>query len=338
LMTLSGLLTNRVDDFYWWGAVLKGNLLMCVSVAYAIHALFRLLELTLPAATIERITTAPSWRSWMLLNLLLIVGTILGSAIGLSLFGMVYHFDPWHGPAQNSGVQIKFLMFWAVMILANWIWWVIRQKRRALQHLVTQAQLRLLQAQIEPHFLFNTLANVQSLMDYDPPRAKQMLEVFTDYLRASLGQLRHADSALEAELEMAQNYLQLLQIRMEDRLTFKIQASAQARAAVLPTLLLQPLIENAIHHGLEPKIEGGHVHIRAEVLLDRLEICVDDDGLGLDAPRRSGRTDNGMALANIRERLQTSYGSNASLSLIPQTTGTRVIINLPYATKPTITL
>ena len=125
---------------------------------------------------------------------------------------------------------------------------------------------------------------------------------------------------------------------MEERLTFNIQASAQARAAVLPTLLLQPLIENAIHHGLEPKIEGGHVHIRADVLLDRLEICVDDDGLGLDAPRRSGRTGNGMALANIRERLQTRYGSNASLSLIPQATGTRVIINLPYVAKPKITL
>jgi sensor histidine kinase YesM len=228
----------------------------------------------------------------------------------------------------------NFLLIAAVLTAINWLWWSLQAKQQALKLQATESQLRLLQAQIEPHFLFNTLANVQSLMDHDTQRAKLMLEAFTEYLRASLSQWRSADSTLGAELDMAQSYLLLLQIRMDERLRFVIEANEQARGAVVPPLLLQPLVENAIHHGLEPKVEGGQVRISARVNDGRLQVCVDDDGLGLDAPRRAGRSGQGVALENIRARLKTRYADNAELSLQPLPVGARACLNIPYITTP----
>ncbi len=225
-------------------------------------------------------------------------------------------------------------MFLLFVLGVNWAWWRSRLRQKALRQEASEAQLRLLQAQIEPHFLFNTLANVQSLMDVDAPRAKQMLEAFSEYLRAGLGQLRQVDSTLGVELDMARTYLELLQIRMQERLTFSIEASDEARAARLPTLLLQPLVENAIHHGLEPKIEGGRVVITAIVNGGRLEVRVADDGMGLDAPRRSLRAGTGMAVANLRARLQTRFGDQAALTLSPLPSGTEASLNLPYSVNP----
>jgi sensor histidine kinase YesM len=204
-------------------------------------------------------------------------------------------------------------------------------KRQALQLQAAEAQLRLLQAQMEPHFLFNTLANVQSLIDYDAARAKQMLEAFTDYLRASLGQLRRAESTVEEELEMASSYLQLLQIRMEERLAFRIEADDAVRAAHLPTLLLQPLVENAIRHGLEPKLEGGIVHIAARLQDGMLALSVEDNGLGDSTPKVRGKPSSGMALANLRQRLQTRYAGHASLELRLDGQGARAELLIPLA-------
>jgi sensor histidine kinase YesM len=222
-------------------------------------------------------------------------------------------------------------VFLLCVLGANWAWWRSRLRQKALRQEAAEAQLRLLQGQIEPHFLFNTLANVQSLMDVDAPRAKQMLEAFSDYLRAGLTQLRQVDTTLGAELDMAQTYLELMQIRMLDRLNFSIEAGPEARAARLPTLLLQPLVENAIHHGLEPKVEGGRVSIRATLADGRLEVSVVDDGMGLDAPRRSLRGGTGMAVENLRARLQTRYGDAASFTLAPLECGTQATLDLPGA-------
>ena len=185
----------------------------------------------------------------------------------------------------------------------------------------TQAQLNLLQAQIEPHFLFNTLANVVSLIDYEPAKSKQMLERFIEYLRASLLTSRRTEGTLADELAIAQAYLQLLAIRMEGRLRFAIDVPEALRQETLAPMLLQPLVENAINHGLEPAIDGGTVTIRAWTTATELCIEVADDGEGLppqsdnltDTPRRSAGT--GVALANIRERLAALYGPAAQLRL-----------------------
>jgi LytS/YehU family sensor histidine kinase len=206
----------------------------------------------------------------------------------------------------------------------------VKARQMVAEKRAAEAQLRLLQGQIEPHFLFNTLAGVLSLIDHEPAKAKQMLHDFTEYLRTSLGQLRSDNGPLSQELDLAEHYLRLLGARMEDRLHWHIEADDAARRAWVPPLLLQPLVENAIHHGLEPQLAGGTVQVSARVQGRQLVLEVSDDGRGLDAPPRLGaRKGSGMALQNIRERLQSRYGHLASLELLPARPGTRVVMRLP---------
>ncbi|MBT9490760.1 MAG: histidine kinase [Paucibacter sp.] len=326
-----GLLTGHLLDGAWLLKTFQANLIISLCVSYLIHLMFRSLELLLPEPILARMQAwHGTWRGGVFASTVAISGTILGFVLGMLLVGRVFKVDAL-GEILNSPPNLRLFAFLTLLItLANLLWWKVHSKQQALQLAATEARLSLLQAQIEPHFLFNTLANVQSLIDLDAPRAKQMLEAFTDYLRISLGQLRRADGSVGAELEMAQSYLQLLQIRMGERLSFTIAADAQARAAVLPPLLLQPLIENAVHHGLEPKVEGGHIRVSARVEQGRLLLSVEDDGLGLDGPRRPGRKGAGMALENIRARLLSRYPHNAELSLHALQPGTSAGLNLPY--------
>jgi signal transduction histidine kinase len=319
MMFINGLLVARWFDLF-----------SCLCIAYSMLAVRRGIEKLLSKASIDAISQAGDWRAALIINVIAILGTALGTALGLTFYSWQSGRNGWGSFLTHGAAQSVFLAFVMAIAVANWFWWRLRVKQDTLMHQTMEAQLRLLQAQIEPHFLFNTLANVQSLMERDSPRAKHMLESFTDYLRASLGQLRATDSTLASELAMIGSYLELLQIRMEDRLRFEIDASDEALAATLPTLMLQPLVENAIEHGLEPKIEGGKVRIRARVVDGRLEIRVEDDGLGLDHPRRPRRHGTGMALSNIRERLHTRYGSEAALTLMPQDVGMQATLSLPY--------
>ncbi|KPF49306.1 hypothetical protein IP87_05525 [beta proteobacterium AAP121] len=253
----------------------------------------------------------------------------LGLYLGYLVLGQMPGMGRVNWAPQRSWISVSIFAIFASVLWGLWAWqqWHEEQLKRQAQ----EAQLRLLQAQIEPHFLFNTLANVQSLMDHDLPKAKQMLGSFTDYLRASLGNMRSEHSTVAQELELAQRYLQLLQGRMEDRLRFEISADEAARAQRLPPLLLQPLVENAVMHGLEPSIEGGTVHVRARLQGGTLQLEVQDDGLGLNAPPRPGaRRGNGVALSNIRERLQARFGPEARLDLQPGTPqGTLARITIP---------
>ena len=319
----------RVDYPNWFSAAVLPAILISTCIAFALLAAVRLAERLLPEAMVGRMAGGRDRAAAALLGVIAVVAIILGMWFG---YALTYHlnFRAFDQSAILPAPLLKFAIFLFVVIAANWAWWRSRMRHDALRREALESQLRMLQAQIEPHFLFNTLANVQSLMDYDPPRAKRMLEAFSDYLRAGLSQLRASDSTVGAELDMAQTYLELLQLRMQERLTFSIDASPEARAVRLPTLLLQPLVENAIHHGLEPKIEGGHVRITATLNAGRLAIHVDDDGLGLDAPRRALRAGTGMAVANLRTRLETRYGRAASLALSALPEGTRACIELPW--------
>jgi LytS/YehU family sensor histidine kinase len=269
-------------------------------------------------------------RAVLALGALAVCGIAAGILVGFTCVPAMVGFDLW-GSFQSAPLAfVKAIVFVLVLTALNWGWWRSRLRRQQLQSEALEARLRLLQGQIEPHLLFNTLANVQSLMDYDPPRAKRMLETFSGYLRAGLSQLRQTDSTLGAELEMARSYLSLLQIRMEERLQFRIEASEEALAVPMPTLMLQPLVENAIHHGLEPKLDGGSVLVSAIVAGGRLEIRVSDDGMGLDTPSRRLRPGAGMALANLRSRLQTRFGRDASLTLRAGTAGgAEAVLALP---------
>jgi len=180
-----------------------------------------------------------------------------------------------------------------------------------------QAQLRLLQAQIEPHMLFNTLANLQGLIALDPARASDMLDQLIQYLRATLSVSRSESTTLEQEFAAMQAYLGLMGVRMGERLRYQLDLPPALRKARLPTMLLQPLVENAIVHGVEPKVDGGDIIISAALDGETLAIEVRDTGLGLDQVRApvGGGGGGGVGVTTTRERLDALYGERAALAL-----------------------
>ena len=193
------------------------------------------------------------------------------------------------------------------------------------------AQLQLLEAQIEPHFLYNTLANVISLVDTEPATAKHMIERLIDYLRRAALVAGGADATLGRQVELLRAYLDLIVLRMGSRLSYRIDVPPELAALPLPPMLLQPVVENAIKHGIEPKIAGGEVSVTARRQGDRLLLEVTDDGLGVRATRAAGST--GLGLANLRERLLTMHGVHATLAIEDRQPGTRVTIDLPLLTQ-----
>jgi sensor histidine kinase YesM len=173
-----------------------------------------------------------------------------------------------------------------------------------------EAHLKLLQAQIEPHFLFNTLANVSSLIESDPAQAKRLLERLNDWLRVALTRARSEHTTLADELTLLENYLQILSMRFGERLRWRIDATNEARRAPFPPMLLQPLVENAVRHGIEPNLDGGTILIHAEMKDAVLRIAVCDDGTGL-----SDEIKPGTGLLNVRARLKALYGTTGRLTL-----------------------
>ena len=332
LLGLAGVVTVNVPDATFLQRLLLGMLLLFLAIAWSMLGVMRLAEALLPDAMLAKLSPVRDWRAAALVSLLLLAGLMLGNLLGSALLALVYP-DSEFFVSSALRRQLRVLQFLPFLLVVAGIFWRGRLQRQAIQAQAAEARLRLLQAQIEPHFLFNTLANIESLFDADPPRARAMLEAFSDHLRAGMGQLRVDETTLGAELEMAASYLRLLQIRMGARLRFAVDAGPQARAALLPPLLLQPLVENAIRHGLEPKVAGGEVRIVAEVEAGRLRIRVLDDGLGQDAPRDGKGA--GMALANIRARLQHRFGDRARLDLSLSPThagGASATLELPYQT------
>jgi LytS/YehU family sensor histidine kinase len=198
-------------------------------------------------------------------------------------------------------------------------------QRIQLDRQMTEAQLQSLRAQIEPHFLFNTLANIQRLYQTEPARGRQMLANFVAYVRAALPQLRDNETTLEQEAALARAYLNVLQVRMAERLRVRFDIPDELAALRFPPLALATLTENAIKHGLNPQPEGGAIEISARIAAGRLEVCVVDTGVGLQ--QNSG---TGGGLANLRARLAALYGDAAHLGLdanVPR--GIRATIAMP---------
>jgi len=186
------------------------------------------------------------------------------------------------------------------------------ERRRAAEALQseTSAKLALLQAQIEPHFLFNTLANAQSVIQSDPQTAKRILENLDQYLRVSLGRTRRASSTLADEINVVSAVLAISAMRLGNRLRYSISVPRALEAAQLPPLLLQPLVENALKHGIEPALNGGEIRIEASRDADSLCLRVTDTGVGLNAS-----SPEGVGLGNVRGRLSSLYGDRGRLTL-----------------------
>lgn len=201
--------------------------------------------------------------------------------------------------------------------------------------MLAEARLRALQAQIEPHFLYNTLANVVSLIGPQPAQAQHMLERFIDYLRATLSASRSEEATLASECKLIAAYLDVLKVRMGERLLYRIEVPDELRQFRIAPMLLQPVVENAIAHGLEPKVEGGEVVLSARVEGDHVSLRISDTGVGLNeaAPRKPG---GGVGLSNLRERLRSLYGAAAKVELLEnQPCGMTVRLMLPLNESPT---
>jgi LytS/YehU family sensor histidine kinase len=171
-----------------------------------------------------------------------------------------------------------------------------------------------LQAQVEPHFLFNTLASVRSLIASEPARAAQTIDALADYLRAALPRLREdrvEDATLDRQLDLCLGYLDLMRVRMAGRLSARVEADAAVRALPFPPLILLTLVENAVTHGVEPKPGPGEIVIRARAEDGILTVAVEDDGAGLEP----GVTP-GLGLANVRAQLQNLFGDRAGLEVV----------------------
>lgn len=196
------------------------------------------------------------------------------------------------------------------------------------ERIVMEARIQAMQAQIEPHFLFNTLSSIDVLIELDPQRASKMQKRLIQYLRAALPQMREgaAASTLGQQVELSRAYLEIMQMRMEERLTVHINVPEVLCSLPFPSMMLQTLVENAIQHGLEPKGAGGLLEISATLQGEgRLLVAVADTGVGFSPSPRAG-----VGLANIRERLKMMFGLDAELVLeanIP--CGTRASILLP---------
>ena len=194
------------------------------------------------------------------------------------------------------------------------------------------AELKTLRAQVEPHFLYNTLSNVVSLIDREPATAKHMTERLIGYLRNTLDASRRDNATVGDELAIIADYLEILRLRMGERLAFNINAADVVRALPLSPMLLQPLVENAIKHGLEPKIGGGSITVSADVHEGVLQIRVQDSGLGFGVA--TATAGSGSGLTNVRARLKALYGDAAKLTIEQAKEGTRICISLPAATEP----
>lgn len=200
-----------------------------------------------------------------------------------------------------------------------------REQRVEQERQLTQSRLDHLQAQIEPHFLFNTLANIHSRIESAPDEARMMMEHLTQILRGRLDSSGH-EITLGEEMALIEEYLAIQQLRLGERLHCRIVLEPMVADRTIPALLIQPLVENAITHGIEPEVTGGMLVIRAEGEEGRLLIDVADDGVGLGNSPRSG---SGVALNNIRQRLSTRYGAAAQLNITTRDGWTRSTITLP---------
>jgi signal transduction histidine kinase len=330
-LTLLGWgIARRIDP---WTAF-QWNFVIAQSVGFTIHLLFAVAQRLLGAARMDRFT----WQQRVAFFAgIPIAGVFIGYGVGLAIMGV----DVPQLVVERPSLLVAILL---LSLLLSTFWYRFmankarlaeaeaereRQHARAaeLERQALDAQLRSLQAQIEPHFLFNTLANVVSLIDTAPADARRMLEKLIALLRQSLAASRAEQVSLGQETDLLRAYLDILSIRMGQRLSYEIDVPEELRGQRVLPLLVQPLVENAIQHGLEPKVEGGTVRVRAWSDGRALALEVSDDGLGFGSVTRGG----GVGLANLRQRLAAHYGERGRLSIEDAAPGTRVRLSLPLS-------
>jgi sensor histidine kinase YesM len=262
------------------------------------------------------------------------VGSVLGTTLALNLAGLS-NGNSARAPGfylQVVGISMMFgcivsYFFYFKRKLSASVQMIQEEriKRLSSEKQVLEANLQRLQAQIEPHFLFNTLSNILSLMDTDPVAAKSMQMNLIRYLRTSLSRTRNPTTTLGQEADLVQAFLDIYKIRMGPRLQYAIDIPESLTNRPFAPMLIQPLVENAVLHGLEPKIEGGEIKVRASETGSHLKLEISDTGSGLSKNQRPG-----VGLSNVEERLRHLYGSEGRLLIKEkQPSGLILIIEVP---------
>jgi sensor histidine kinase YesM len=275
------------------------------------------------------------WRAIALVVAGCAIGHVLGTFIGDAYSGK----SSWEIFQDRPRMLVNFFLLSIVtgaaisfFFYANGKAYYLRSELQASQRQASEAQLKLLQSQLEPHMLFNTLANLRALIATDPQRATMMLDSLNNYLRSTLSASRATLHPLSAEFDRLKDYLDLMSIRMGPRLAYTLTLPPELATHPVPPLLLQPLVENAIKHGLEPTVAGGKVTVTASAVGGVLTLEVCDTGAGLPPPDASDSPDaaKGFGLAQVRERLHSVYGNAGALELVAAYAGsTRATVRLP---------
>ena len=336
-LLLAAFLTSLPLAAAWSGSyrVLLARLLIAGLLLLLVFAIFERHPARLPA-WLER---------WML--------QIAAVAFAVPfVVGVAYMFTSW-GYTTPFGHDVKRQMGYAMIVGASLLVapWValaalFRQvtgearhrelafalERSQLERQALDARVAVLRRQVEPHFLFNTLANVRELVESGSPQASEVLASLIAYLRAAVPRLDSETATLGQELELVRAYLEVMQMRIPDRLQFLVQADSALHEQPFPAMALLTLVENAVRHGVDPREEGGRIEVRVQREGARLRAQVLDTGMGLRAGFEHG---SGTGLANLRERLRLLYGKAASLALVPLSPhGTSAEILVPLDSGP----
>ena len=285
------------------------------------------------------------WRLWALWVPL---AALLGGVVSLLLlpgFGLVQWSD--FGMVWRRALPAT---AFALMMHLPLRWWRWREERAVqlrlsraeqtaamadLSRQVSVAELKTMQAQVEPHFLFNSLASLQQLIRHDPALAERFLGEFHDYLRLALPSMRESLSTVEKELALARAYLTIMVTRLGGRLQFDVHLAPDCAAHPMPPMMLPTLVENAVQHGIEPQAQGGRVEISARRVDQSLQVEVCDTGIGLLAAAQQKSKGQGLGLANVRDRLASLYDGAARITVQERDGGgVCARIDLPWAVDP----